>query len=51
MYILKTFKEAPCFAKEFLFSLFKVTKSHKKAMSKVRTIVCCCKYYQNDFRY
>ena len=29
---------------------FKVTKSHQKAMSKVRTIVCCSKFYQNDFR-
>ena len=27
--------------------LFKVTKSHQEAMSKV----CCSKYYQNDFRY
>ena len=30
---------------------FKVTKSHQKAMSKVRTIVCCSNFYQNDFRY
>ena len=29
---------------------FKVTKSHQKAMSKVRTIVCCSNFYQNDFR-
>ena len=29
---------------------FKVTKSHQKAMNKVRTIVCCSKFYQNDFR-
>ena len=29
---------------------FKVTKSHQKAMSKVRTIVCCSKFYQSDFR-
>ena len=28
---------------------FKVTKSHQKAMSKVRTIVCCSKFYHNDF--
>ena len=34
-----------------MFLLFKVTESHQKAMSKVRTIVCCCKYYQTDFRY
>ena len=32
-------------------SLFKVIKSHQKATSKVRTIVFCGKYYQNDFRY
>ena len=31
--------------------LFKVTKSHQKAMSKVQAIVCGSKYYQNDFRY
>ena len=31
--------------------LFKVTKSHQEAMRKVRTIVCCSKYYQNDFHY
>ena len=31
--------------------LFKVTKSHQKAMSKVQAIVCASKYYQNDFRY
>ena len=31
--------------------LFKVTISHQKATSKVQTIVCCSKYYQNDFRY
>ena len=30
---------------------FKVTKSHQKAMSKVRTIVGCSNFYQNDFRY
>ena len=29
---------------------FKVTKSHQKAMSKVWTIVCCSKFYHNDFR-
>ena len=34
-----------------MFSHFKVTKSYEKATSKVRTIVCCCKYYQNDLRY
>ena len=34
-----------------MFSHFKVTKSYEKARSKVRTIVCCCKYYQNDLRY
>ena len=32
-------------------SLFKVIKSHQKATSKVRTIVFCGKYYQNDFRF
>ena len=32
------------FLKTFIFLLFKVTKSHQKAMSKVRTIVCCSKY-------
>ena len=35
----------------FLILLYKLTKSHKKAMSKVRTIVCCSKYYKNYFRY
>ena len=39
------------FQKIYKFFLFKVTKSHQKAMSKIRTIVCCSKYYQNDFRY
>ena len=34
-----------------MFSLFKVTKSHQKVSSMVFTIVCCSKYYQNDFRY
>ena len=34
-----------------MFSNFNVTKSYEKATSKVRTIVCCCKYYQNDLRY
>ena len=34
----------------FMFSLFKVIKAIKKALSKVRTIVCYSKYYQNDFR-
>ena len=37
--------------KTFMFSLFKVTKSHQKAMSQVRTIVYWSKYYQNDFRF
>ena len=37
--------------KVFMLSLCKVTKGYQKAMSKVRTIVCCSKYYQNDFRY
>ena len=32
------------FLKTFIFLLFKDTKSHQKAMSKVRTIVCCSKY-------
>ena len=36
------------FWKISMFSLFKVIKSHQKVMSKVRTIVCCSKYYQND---
>ena len=35
---------------EMIF-LFKVTKSRQKAMSKIRIIVCCSKYYQNDFHY
>ena len=39
------------FQKMFMFSPFMVSKSHQKAMSKVRTIVCFSKYYQNDFRY
>ena len=39
------------FQKIFMFSLFKVTKSHQKAMSKVRTSVCSSKYYQNNIRY
>ena len=38
------------FEKKFLFLLFKVTKSYQKRISKVRTIVYCSKYYQNDFR-
>ena len=29
---------------------FKVTKIHQKAKSKVWTIVCCSKFYHNDFR-
>ena len=33
-----------------MFSLFKVAKSHQKAMNKVQTIVRCRKYYQYDFR-
>ena len=41
---------ALCFSKK-MFSLFKVTKSHQKAMSQVRTIVYWSKYYQNDFRF
>ena len=39
------------FKKMFMFPLSKVTKNCQKAMSKVRTIVCCSKYYQNDYRY
>ena len=39
------------FKKMFMFPLSKVTKNRQKAMSKVRTIVCCSKYYQNDYRY
>ena len=43
---------ALCFFRNFLcfrFSgLLKAIK--KRAMSNVRTIVCCSKYYQNDFR-
>ena len=34
-----------------MFSLFKVNKSHQKAMSKVWIIVSCSKYYKNDFCY
>ena len=37
--------------KRFIIFLFKVTKSRQKAMSKIRIIVCCSKYYQNDFHY
>ena len=37
--------------KLFMIFLFKVTKSLQKAMSKIRIIVCCSKYYQNDFHY
>ena len=33
------------------FFLFKVTKSHQKAMSEFRTIVFCSKYHQCEFRY
>ena len=39
------------FQVNFCFSFLKVTKSHQKATSKVRTIVCCSKYYPNHFRY
>ena len=35
----------------FCFFLFKVTKSHQKAMSEFRTIVFCSKYHQCEFRY
>ena len=35
----------------FCFFLFKVTKSHQKAMSEFRTIVFCSKYHQYEFRY
>ena len=38
------------FFAEMIF-LFKVTKSRQKAMSKIRIIVCCSKFYQNDFHY
>ena len=34
-----------------MLTLFKDTKSHQKAMSEVRTIVCCSKYQQDYFRY
>ena len=37
--------------KSFTILPFRVTKSHQKATSKVRTIVCCSNFYQNDFRY
>ena len=33
------------FVEKFYDLPFKVTKSHQKAMSKVRTIVCCSKFY------
>ena len=35
----------------FCFFLFKVTKSHQKAMSEFRTIVFCSKYHQYEFHY
>ena len=39
------------FLKTFIFLLFKVTKSHQKAMSKVRTIVCCRKRKSNSIEF
>ena len=36
-------RQRDVFYKMFMFSLFKVTKSNQKAMSKVRTIDCCSK--------
>lgn len=39
------------FLLEMLFFIFKVTKSHQKAMNEVRTIVFCNKYHQYEFRY
>lgn len=38
------------FSRKFLcFWFFKLTKSHQKVTSKDRTIICCNKYWQNDF--
>ena len=38
------------FYRKFLcFWFFKLTKSHQKVTSKDRTIICCNKYWQNDF--
>ena len=42
---------ALCFSRNFLcFRFSGLLKAIKRAMSNVRTIVCCSKYYQNDFR-
>ena len=42
---------ASCFSKKkIMFSLFKVTNNYQKAMSKVRTIICCSKYYKIKLR-
>ena len=42
---------AYCFSKNFCFRFSISLKVIKRAMSKVRTIVCCSKYYQNDIRH
>ena len=39
------------FPENFYIFAFLGPKDHKTAMSKVRTIVCCSKYSQNDFRF
>ena len=42
---------ALCFSRNFLcFRFSGLLKAIKRAMSNVRTILCCSKYYQNDFR-
>ena len=38
------------FPENFYIFAFLGPKDHKTAMSKVRTIVWCSKFYQNDFR-
>ena len=42
---------ALCFSRNFLcFRFSGLLKAIKRAMNNVRTILCCSKYYQNDFR-
>ena len=52
MYFSQCWRARHCIVlqKRFMILPFKVTKSHQKAMSKIQTIVCCSKFYQNDFR-
>ena len=39
------------FLEKFYVFAFQGHQKPSKAMSKVRTIFCCSKYHENDFRY